>query len=97
LKSGMIASLSLGGARLEPSALAVPLAAVIRDPGRPNGFAVMTMEGTGDMLSARLQPVELGDAHGNMIIVRGGLRNGEAVITTGATLIKNGDQVRVIQ
>jgi multidrug efflux system membrane fusion protein len=97
LKSGMIASLSLDGAKLEPPALAVPLLAVIRDPNRTNGFAVMTVEGTGDMVSARLQPVELGDAHGNMIIVRGGLRNGQAVITTGVTLIKSGDQVRVIQ
>jgi multidrug efflux system membrane fusion protein len=97
LKSGMIASLGLDGAKLDPSALAVPLSAVIRDPGRANGFAVMTVEGTGDVVSARLQPVELGDAHGNMIIVRGGLRNGQAVITTGATLIKSGDQVRVIQ
>jgi RND family efflux transporter MFP subunit len=97
LKSGMIASLSLDGARLEQPALAVPLSAVIRDPARANGFAVMTIEGTGDMVSARLQPVELGDPYGNMIVVRGGLRNGQAVITTGVTLIKSGDQVRVTQ
>jgi RND family efflux transporter MFP subunit len=97
LKSGMIASLSLDGARLTVPALAVPLSAVIRDPARANGFAVMTIEGTGDIVSARLQPVDLGDPHGNMIIVRSGLRTGQTVITTGVTLIKSGDQVRVIQ
>jgi multidrug efflux system membrane fusion protein len=93
----MIASLSLDGARLRQPAMAVPLSAVIRDPGRENGFAVMTVEGAGDMVSARLDPVELGDAHGNMIVVQSGLKNGQKVITTGVTLIKSGDQVRVIQ
>lgn len=97
LKSGMIASLSLDGARLRQPAMAVPLSAVIRDPGRANGFAVMTVEGAGDMVSAHLDPVELGDAHGNMIVVQSGLKNGQKVITTGVTLIKSGDQVRVIQ
>ena len=96
LKSGMIASLSLGGARLQQPALAVPLSAVIRDPGRANGFAVMTVDDSGDLVSARLQPVELGDTYGNMIVARGGLKEGERVITTGVTLIKSGDKVRVI-
>jgi RND family efflux transporter MFP subunit len=96
LKSGMIASLSLDGARLQQPALAVPLAAVIRDPGRANGLAVMAADGVGDLASARLQPVELGDIYGNMIIAKGGLISGERVITTGVTLIKSGDKVRVI-
>jgi RND family efflux transporter MFP subunit len=95
LKSGMIASLSLDGQDLQHPALAVPLAAVIRDPERANGFAVMLVEGTDDIVSARLQPVELGDAFGNMIATKGGLSSGERVITTGVTLIKSGDKVRI--
>jgi multidrug efflux system membrane fusion protein len=97
LKSGMIASLSLEGANLRQPALAVPLAAVIRDPARANGFAVMRAEGSGDLVSARLQSVELGDTFGNMIVTKGGLSSGERVITTGVTLIKSGDKVRIIQ
>jgi RND family efflux transporter MFP subunit len=96
MKSGMIASLSLDGAKLQQLALAVPLAAVIRDPARANGFAVMRAEGTGDLVSARLQSVELGDTFGNMIVTKGGLTSGERVITTGVTLIKSGDKVRII-
>jgi multidrug efflux system membrane fusion protein len=96
LKSGMIASLSLDGTRLQQPVLAVPLAAVIRDPGRANGFAVMTAQGVGELMLARLQPVELGDTYGNMIVAKGGLSSGESVITTGVTLIKSGDRVRVI-
>ena len=96
LKSGMIASLALTGAQLPQSVLAVPLSAIIRDPGRRDSFAVMVAEGSGEMETARLRPVELGDTYGNMIAAQGGVAEGERVITTGVTLIKNGDQVRVI-
>lgn len=96
LKSGMIASLTLDGKRLPQSVLAVPLAAVVRDPARANGFAVMTAEGDGDLVSAQLRPVELGETYGNMIGAKGGLTSGERVITTGVSLVKSGDKVRVI-
>jgi multidrug efflux system membrane fusion protein len=96
LKSGMIASLALDGANLPRAVMAVPLSAVIRDPRRASAFAVMTAEGDGEIEFARLRTVELGDVYGNMIGVNGGLQSGERVITTGVTLIKTGDQVRVI-
>jgi RND family efflux transporter MFP subunit len=96
LKSGMIASLALNGAQLPQSVLAVPLAAVIRDPARADNFAVMVTEGSGDFETARLRPVELGDTYGNMITAKGGLTFGERVVTTGVSLIKSGDKVRVI-
>jgi RND family efflux transporter MFP subunit len=96
LKSGMIASLSLEGSPLPRSVMAVPLSAVIHDPQRANGFAVLTAEGDGEIESAHLRPVELGDVYGDVIGVNGGLRFGERVVTTGATLVKNGEQVRVI-
>ena len=96
LKSGMIASLALNGSQLPQSVLAVPLAAVIRDPGRASGFAVMIAEGGGDTETARLRAVELGDIYGNMIAAKGGLTGGESVITTGVGLIKNGDKVRIL-
>jgi RND family efflux transporter MFP subunit len=96
LKSGMIASLSLNGTQIKQSLLAIPLSAVIRDPSRANGFAVMIAEGGGDSQTAHLRAVELGDIYGNMIAAKGGLDSGEAVITTGVNLIKSGDKVRVI-
>jgi multidrug efflux system membrane fusion protein len=96
LKSGMIASLNVGGPTLSRAALAIPLSSVIRDPQQPNGFAVLVADGSGDTVTARLRSVELGEAYGNMIAVSSGLSNGERVVTTGATLVKAGDQVRVI-
>jgi RND family efflux transporter MFP subunit len=97
LKSGMIASLALGGEILPTNVLAVPLSAVIRDPQNPQGFAVLTTEGTGDPITVRSRSVELGDAYGNMIQVLGGLKAGERVVTAGSTLVRSGDRVRVMQ
>ncbi len=96
LKSGMIASLLLNGGKLPQSVLAVPLSAVVRDPGRVDSFAVMIAEGSGETEIARIRPVELADTYGNMIATKSGLALGERVITTGVSLIKDGDKVRVI-
>lgn len=96
LKSGMIASLSIDGERLPQTVSAIPLSAVIRDPQRPDGFAVMIAQGDAEIESASLRPVQLGNVYGNMIGVTDGLQSGERVVTTGVTLIRNGAPVRVI-
>jgi multidrug efflux pump subunit AcrA (membrane-fusion protein) len=92
----MIASLALNGERLTQSLPAVPLSAIVRDPRNANGFAVMIAEGDGEIESARLRTVELGDVYGNMVAMNKGLQSGERVITTGVNLIRDGDPVRVI-
>jgi multidrug efflux system membrane fusion protein len=97
LKSGMIASLALGGEILPTTVLAVPLSAVVRDPQNPQGFAVLIADGTGDPVTVRNRAVDLGDAYGNMIQVLGGLKAGEHVVTAGSTLVRSGDKVRVMQ
>jgi RND family efflux transporter MFP subunit len=95
LKSGMIASLAVGGEELANPVLAVPLSSVIRNSAG-SGFAVMLAVGSGDTLSTRLRPVELGEAYGNVIGITSGLNAGDKVVTTGVTLVKDGDTVRVI-
>jgi len=97
LKAGMIASLALAGGALPKNVLAVPLSAVIRDPQNPQGFAVLLAEGTGDPATVRARPVDLGDAYGNMVEVLGGVTAGDRVVTTGSTLVRSGEQVRVMQ
>jgi multidrug efflux system membrane fusion protein len=96
LKSGMIASLVLGGQKLAQSMLVVPVVAIVRDSERPDNFAVMTVQGDDAVSTAQRQPVELGDIQGNMIAVKSGLTAGERVITTGATLVKTGDKIRIV-
>jgi multidrug efflux pump subunit AcrA (membrane-fusion protein) len=76
--------------------MAVPLSAVIRDPQRANGFAVMVAEGGSGTATARLRAIVPGDIYGNMIAAKGGLNPGESVVTSGVGLIKNGDKVRII-
>jgi RND family efflux transporter MFP subunit len=97
LKSGMIASISFAGEIFPSTVLAVPLSALIRDPQKPGAFAVLLTEGTGDPATVRAHAVELGDAYGNMIQVLGGVKPGDRVVTAGATLVKSGEPVRIIQ
>jgi multidrug efflux pump subunit AcrA (membrane-fusion protein) len=68
----------------------------VRSLDNPNGFAVFIPEGTGDTVKVRMVDVELGSAFGNLIAVMRGLNPGDRVVTTGATMIKNGDEVKVI-
>jgi multidrug efflux system membrane fusion protein len=56
----------------------------------------MVTDGSGDPQKARLRAIELGNTYGNMIAAKGGLTFGERVITTGVSLVRNGDKVRVI-
>jgi len=96
LKAGMIATLVLDAEPLMNPVMAVPLDAVIRDPQRPDGFAVMVAEHRGDSTVARLRPVELGNPYGNLVAITSGLSSNEEVVTTGASLIKDGSVVRLL-
>ncbi len=96
LRSGMIASLEFAVAAPSVRQTAVQLAAVVRHPQTPNAFAVYIAEGNGNAATARVRAIEPGEAHGNRIVVVKGLKPGERVITTGATLVKDGDPVNII-
>jgi multidrug efflux system membrane fusion protein len=96
LKAGMIASLSLDQGRPPENLTAVPLSAIIRDPEHQEGFAVLVAEGREDLTTASVRPIEVGEANGNLISVLKGLKPGERVVTSGATLIKGGDRIHVI-
>jgi RND family efflux transporter MFP subunit len=96
LKAGMIASISIGGGRPNTRVEVVPLTAVVRSPGNPNGFAVFVADETGDTVRVRTQDVTLGDTYGNNISVLSGLNNRDRVVTSGTNMIKAGDQVKVI-
>ncbi len=96
LKAGMIASISIGGGKVNTRVDVVPLTAVVRSPGNPNGFAVFVTEGAGDTVKVHTQDVTLGDTYGNNIAVLSGLNDKDRVVTSGTNMIRNGDQVRVI-
>jgi multidrug efflux system membrane fusion protein len=96
LKPGMIATLTLGPAHLERSTTVVPLSAVVRSTKQPDGFAVFVVIDQAGKSVVRERAVEFGDTRGNLISATKGLKPGESVVITGGTLIKDGDEIKVI-
>lgn len=97
LKAGMIASITIRSGAEHQQVDVVSLAAVVRSLTHPNGFAVFIPDGNGDTVRVHTQEVELGATYGNSIAVERGLKAGDRVVTYGATMIKDGETVRVIQ
>lgn len=97
LKAGMIASITIRSGSEKKQVNVVSLASVVRSLAHPNGFAVFMPDGDGDTVRVHSREVELGATYGNTIAVEGGLQPGDKVVTYGATTIKDGEMVRVIQ
>ncbi|HEX5474620.1 MAG TPA: efflux RND transporter periplasmic adaptor subunit [Vicinamibacterales bacterium] len=98
LKVGMVAGLQVSGATSPATApLVVPLAAVVVAPGDPNGYAVYVVEARDGRSTARVRPVQLGETFGNSIAVTSGVQAGDRVIVRGATIVADGDVVRISQ
>jgi multidrug efflux system membrane fusion protein len=93
---GMIVSVRVG-AEAPPSAFpAVPLTAVVRPAGASAGYAVFVVDGKDGTLIARRREVGLGEVLGNLIVVRDGLRIGEQVVVSGATIVTDGQVVKAL-
>lgn len=76
--------------------VSVPLSSVVRPPDDPKGYLVFVAVEDNGRTVASARRVELGDVTGRNVLVRGGLKPGERVITNGATLIHNGAVVTVV-
>jgi RND family efflux transporter MFP subunit len=99
LRPGMIGAVTIDGPHAAAQAaptLTVPLNAIVRAPGNTPGYALLVVETKGDTDVARLRRVDLGDVQGNGVAVLRGVAAGDRVIVTGATLLSDGDPVRII-
>jgi multidrug efflux system membrane fusion protein len=97
LKVGMVAVVQLGTSpAAAASTLAVPLSAIVRSKDKSEGYAVYVVEETGGNAVARIRDVMLGDMVGNQVAVTGGVRAGERVIVSGATIVTDGERVRIV-
>ena len=88
-----------GGGRkagTQTDAVAVPLTAIVRSKAVPNGYAVFVLEEKGGAAVARLRDVTLGDMVGNEVGIVSGLQPGDKIIISGATVVTDGESVRVI-
>jgi multidrug efflux system membrane fusion protein len=101
LRPGMIGTVAIGRTGTQDRAaaqpvLTVPLTAVVKSDARAGQYAVLIVERQGDADIARLRHVELGEVMGNGIAVLNGVKPGERVVITGATLLVDGEAVRVV-
>jgi multidrug efflux system membrane fusion protein len=96
LKVGMIVSLALEATSAGVESPVVPLSAIVKAKDNPANYAVFVIEEQAGHQTARIRNVKLGDAYGNTVAVIEGLKPGERVITTGATLIVDGQRVQII-
>ena len=96
LRPNMIVSLRVGTQQATTAQPVVPLNAVIKSKSNANGYAVMVVTEEGGRQLARLRDVKLGESFGNAVAVAEGLKQGDRVITTGGTMVNDGDQVKVI-
>ncbi|HTK86230.1 MAG TPA: efflux RND transporter periplasmic adaptor subunit [Nitrospiraceae bacterium] len=97
LKPGMIAVVALKETPESADQVAVPLSAIVRTPGNHTGYALYVVDRQGDKGRAVLRPVKLGPVSGNMVVVTDGIKPGDSVIIKGATLIVEGEEVRVVR
>ena len=97
LKPGMVASAIVRGEAGREAGAAdptIPLAAIVKSS---NGdYAVFVVSGDGDGARARERAVSLGELVGGRISVAKGLAKGEPVVVSGASLLADGEPVRII-
>jgi RND family efflux transporter MFP subunit len=96
LKPGMIASLTLSQGAHQEAVPVIPLAAVVQPPPGTAGYMVYVAQDQGGKSVAKAQMVQLGDALGDRIAVRGGLRVGDRVVVTGSSLVHDGETVEIV-
>jgi RND family efflux transporter MFP subunit len=88
IRLGMTATVQFtakGGA----AQMRLPLTALVQDKGATSVWLV-------ENGAVRKVPVQLGSPIGNDILVTGGLKPGQTVVTAGANLLKDGQKVRIL-
>jgi RND family efflux transporter MFP subunit len=101
LRPGMIGTVvvrptSAAASAAAPPLPTAPLTAIVRPKNGAGEYAAFVVERQGDADVARLRPVQLGEVVGNGITITKGLTAGERVIVSGASLLVDGEKVRVV-
>jgi hypothetical protein len=91
------AVVSLSGTAHPQSRLVVPISAVVRTPDNPQGFGVFRIEEKNGKAFALTQPVQIGETYGNTIEVTSGVAKGDRIIALGGELVRNEQEIRVVQ
>jgi len=92
LKPEMIADVKITRQILEDK-LVLPQTAILRDE---NGSSVYIVREDGLRAVAERRSIELGPSFGGQTVVESGLKSGDQVISTGQTMVAEGDHVEVV-
>jgi multidrug efflux system membrane fusion protein len=99
LKVGMVVTVEVAspsGTESTAGLLAVSVSAIVKSPRTTGGYAVFLADGKDERTTAKARDVGLGAISGNRVGVTTGLAPGDRVIVSGASLLTDGDSVRVI-
>jgi RND family efflux transporter MFP subunit len=96
VRPGMIGTLVLGAVTQAVARLVVPLGAIVHSPAHPEGFAVFKLHDRDGKIFAEAQEIQIGDTYGNSIEVTAGLKVGERIVALGGSLLRNGQEVRLL-
>lgn len=96
VRPGMIGTLVLGAAKEAAPRLVVPLGAVVHSPSHPEGFAVFTIRNRDGKTFAEAQDIQIGNTYGNSIEVTAGVSAGDRIVSLGGSLLRNGQEVRLL-
>ena len=97
LKVGMIAKAELGAnARVGVSPV-IPLSAIVKSPRNGSDYAVYVVAKERGKSVARAHEITLGETFGNSIEVTSGVKIGDPIVSTGATMINDGTPVSVLK
>lgn len=96
LKPGMVASVVLGEKATVETTTTLPLSAIVRSLRDKSRFAVFVADPAVHPTVVHQQEVELGVFRGNLISVASGLRPDAQVVVQGASMLSDGDVVRVV-
>jgi len=96
VRPGMIGALALGAVREASPRLVVPLGAIVHSPARPEGFAVYRIRSRDGKTYAEAQDIQIGNTYGNSIEVTAGVAAGDRIVALGGSLLRNGQEVRLL-
>ena len=94
---GTIGSLALARSGGPVSRVVVPLSAIVQSTHTVNGLAVLVAEERDGRIFVHLEDIQAGDTIGNAVAIESGVTPGQRVVTTGAQLVRDGQEVRILQ
>jgi hypothetical protein len=71
------------------AAIKVPLSALVQNKGATSVWVI-------ENGAVRLAPVQLGGVSGNDVLLAGGVKPGQSIVTAGVNLLKPGQKVKVL-